>query len=326
MDAFTVVLTSGIHPKARAFLEAVATVRVCPDTEPDTLRNSVADADALLVRHLLPDDILDHGPKLRILARHGVGLDFIPVARATQKGVLVTNAPGSNTQGVVEHTMGAVLNLARNYCTLDANVRKGNWGIRSAMEGMELHGRSMGVLGLGKIGMGVANAAHFGFGMRIFGYDPFLKRFPPHITPATVGELFRACDVLSLHVPLTDETRDMVNAALLAGMKPGALLVNACRGEVVVEKDLVDALRSGPLGGAALDVFPEEPLPAAHPYCSLPNVLLTPHSAALTEESILRMGEMSCGDIVRVLAGEKPLYGVNMEIWPDFAGRHGCKP
>lgn len=324
MAGYTVVLTSEIHPKARALLEAVATVRVCPAIDPDSLRAGVADADALLVRHMLPKDILEHGPKLRILARHGVGLDFIPVAEATQKGVLVSNAPGSNTQGVVEHTIGAMLSLARRYCTLDAAVREGDWGIRNTLTAFELAGRSLGVLGLGKIGMSVATAAHFGFGMRIMGYDPFCKRFPPHITPASVGEIFRECDCISLHVPLTEDTRGMVNTDLLNTMKPGALLVNACRGEVVVEEDLVTALQTGPLGGAALDVFPEEPLPQNHPYCSLPNVLLTPHSAALTEESILRMGEMSCGDIVRVLSGEKPLHGVNMEAWPAFAAKYGA--
>lgn len=323
MAGYTVVLTSEVHPKARALLEAAATVRVCPGTDPDTLRASVSNADALLVRHMLPGDILEHGPKLRILARHGVGLDFIPVAAATGKGVLVTNAPGSNTQGVVEHTIGAMLSLARRYCSLDAGVRRGDWPIRNRLTGIELQGRPLGVLGLGKIGMGVANAAHFGFGMRVLGYDPFLKRFYPHVTPASVEQIFRECDVISLHVPLTDETRDMVNAPLLATMKPGALLINACRGEVIVEADLIAALKSGPLGGAALDVFPGEPLPASHPYYDLPNVLLTPHSAALTEESIIRMGEMSCGDIIRVLSGEKPLYGVNMEIWPAFAATYG---
>jgi D-3-phosphoglycerate dehydrogenase len=174
--------------------------------------------------------------------------------------------------------------------------------------------------------MGVARAAHFGLGMRVLGHDPFLERFPAHIRPASIEGIFKECEVISLHVPLTDETRGMVKAGLLGTVKPGALLINACRGEVIAEADLIAALKSGPLGAAALDVFPEEPLPPSHPYYDLPNVLLTPHSAALTGESVIRMGQISCGDIVRVLSGEKPLYGVNMEIWPGFAAAHGHKP
>ncbi len=323
MAKFTVVLTGDIHPSPKAALQAVAEVLVCPATDPDGLSAAVADADALLVRHLLPADILEHGPKIRIMARHGVGLDFIPVAEATKKNVIVTNAPGSNTQAVAEHVIGTMLLLARRFGTLDAAVRSGNWAFRNSFSGMELSGRTLGVLGLGKIGLSVAKACAAAFNMRVLGHDPFLSSFPDAVTPATVEQIFSQSDIVTLHVPLTETTREMVDAAMLARMKPGALLINACRGEVVNERDLVAALRSGPLAGAALDVFPEEPLPKEHPYCKIENVILTPHSAALTEESMIRMGGMAADDIVRVLNGERPHHFVNPEVWPAFAARHG---
>lgn len=323
MSQLTVMLTNPIHPRALAMLEARHRVVTSPDTSADTLREVAAGADAILVRTLLPADILDHAPRVRTMVRHGVGLDFIPVAEATKRGVPVANVPGANTLAVVEHVLGLMLLMARQYHRLDQLTRQGDWECRNRIASFELKGETLGIVGMGRIGCGLATVCQQGLGMKVLGYDPFAKELPQGVQPAGVEDIFRQARFVSLHVPLTPDTRNLVDKKLLATMRPDAYLINACRGAVVVEDDLVEALDKGTIAGAAQDVFNQEPLPADHPFMKTPNLVLTPHSAALTGGSIVRMGTESVAELLNILDLKKPLNLVNPEAWPAYLAKYG---
>ncbi|BEQ13192.1 hydroxyacid dehydrogenase [Desulfoferula mesophila] len=323
MSQLTVMLTNPIHPKALAMLDARHRVVTSPDTSADTLRKVAQEADAILVRTLLPGDILDHAPRVRTMVRHGVGLDFIPVDEATKRGVPVANVPGANTLAVVEHVLGLMLLMARQYHRLDQLTRQGDWECRNRLTSFELKGETLGILGMGRIGCGLATLCNHGLGMKVLGYDPFAKDMPEGVRPASVEEIFQQSRFVSLHVPLTADTKNLVDNRLLATMRPEAYLINACRGAVVVEEDLIQALNDKIIAGAALDVFNQEPLPSDHPFMKIPNLVITPHSAALTDGSIVRMGTESVAELLSILDLQKPVNLVNPDAWPAYVAKYG---
>lgn len=314
-----VLLTGPITGAAQSRIGAVAQVRLVPDARPDTLRREAADADLLVVRSALPDDLLDHAPRLRGIVRHGVGTDMIPVATATARGVPVANVPGSNRDAVAEQVLASLHLLARHTHRMDAALRRQGWAASRALSdhAREIGGRTLGLVGVGSIGLRVAEIGHHGFGMRVLGHQRQLHTLPPFVTGVPLDELLARADFVVLCCPLNASTRHLLDARRLALMRPGALLVNVSRGEVVDEAALLAALRDGPLGGAALDVFTHQPLPADHPLLGLDNVLLTPHAAGLTEQSMQRMSEGTADEVLRLLRGERPLNLVNPEVWPD---------
>ena len=323
MSDLTVMLTNPIHPQALAMLEARHRVVTSPDASAEALRQTAQEADAILVRTLLPGDILDHAPRVRTMVRHGVGLDFIPVAEATKRGVPVANVPGANTLAVVEHVLGLMLLMARQYHRLDQFTRQGDWNCRNRISSFELRGETLGILGMGRIGCGLATVCRQGLGMKVLGYDPFAQHLPEGVQSASVEEIFQRSRFVSLHVPLTPDTKNLVDKKLLATMRPEAYLINACRGAVVVEDDLVQALNDKVIAGAALDVFNQEPLPADHPFTKAPNLVLTPHSAALTDGSLVRMGTESVAELLSILDLNKPINLVNPEAWPAYLAKYG---
>lgn len=261
---------------------------VHPTPSPDELSSLVSDVDALVVRSAtrVTRQVIEGAKRLRIIGRAGVGVDTIDVPAATEFGIAVVNAPAGNTVSAAELAFALLLSLARRIPAADRSMKAGDWN-RSKLTGIELCGRTLGLVGVGRIGGEVAVRAQ-AFGMRVIAYDPFLAEDRARdlgVTMLPLEQLLEESDALSLHVPLTDSTAGMIGAPELARLRPGALLVNAARGGVVDEAALADALRSGHLAGAALDVFAEEPLPAGHPLRGIENLVLTPHLGASTREA-----------------------------------------
>lgn len=312
----TVLLTNAIHPDGEAILAPHARLVLAPDTKPETLRALAADATGIVVRAKLPDDIADRAPKLRGMVRHGVGLDFIPVEAATRKGIAVANLPGSNTQAVVEYVLSAIFHLRRPVYRLDAGLRAEGWlKARPLADTLaEVGGTTLGILGVGAIGGLLAQRARLGLGMRVVGTSRRKGNLPEGVEEVDVDRLFAEADVVALTCALTDETRGIANRARIGSMKSDAVLINVSRGPVVDTAALIEALKGRRIAGAALDVFDTQPLPADDPLLSCPNLLLSPHSAALTATSGRAMSIGAAAEMVRILRGEDPVNLVN----PDY--------
>lgn len=317
-----VLATSALHPDAEALLRECCELVLPAAPGDDALRQAAAGADALIVRAKLPDDIFDHAPALRACVRHGVGLDFIPVEAATRAGVPVANLPAANRQSVAEYVVAVAGLLARDLHRLAIDFQAQGWASRVRHPGFELAGRTLGVVGCGGIGRAVAQAMHSAFGMRVLGHDPHATDLPAIITPVPLAQLFAEADVITLHMPSTPETRGVVDAALLAGVKPGAVLINAARGDLIHEAALLQALDGGRLRAAALDVFEPEPLPSGHPFLGRPDLFLTPHIAGGSEESGRRMSMEAVEETLRILRGQAPLALVNATCWDGYLRRH----
>jgi len=247
----------------------------------------IADADGLVVRSAVQvdDALMASAPKLRVIGRAGVGVDNIDAEAATRRGIVVMNTPGANAIAVAELTLGMMLALARQLPKANSTMHDGKWEKKS-LQGVELRGKKLGVLGLGRIGLEVARRAR-GFGMEVIGHDPFVSASIARenaIQLVSTDELFQQADYLTLHVGLTPQTTGIINAESIAKMKNGVRIVNCARGELIVEEALAEALKSGQVGGAALDVFHKEPLKDS-PFFALENVILTPHIAGSTAEA-----------------------------------------
>ncbi|HSL93002.1 MAG TPA: hydroxyacid dehydrogenase [Bacillota bacterium] len=275
----------------------------------DKLWARVQEASGLFVRTgVVPRELISLCGELKVIALHGVGVDQVDVKAATERGVYVTNVPGGNAVSVVELTFGLMLGLLRRIPRADALMRMGRWE-EARTVGRELSGKTLGLVGFGTIAQRVALVAR-AFGMEVV----YWSRTPMETELAVYvarEDLFASADVVSIHIPLTDQTRGMVDRTLLALLKPQAILINTARGAVIQEDHLVDALRRGSFAGAGLDVFASEPLSSDSPLLSLPNVLLTPHMAGSTEECLVRLARTAGEDIRRVLCSERPLHAVN---------------
>jgi D-3-phosphoglycerate dehydrogenase / 2-oxoglutarate reductase len=319
-----VLATDPIHAAAADLIAAAGyQLVVPPDNSAAALKRSIPQADALIVRSKLPDDALETAACLRGIVRHGVGLDFIPMHRAAELAIPVANVPGGNSQSVAEYVFGVILDLTRHLRLADAAVRAEGWQKARAAAGqsLELNGKCLGVVGLGNVGRRVAAIGAAGFGMEVVGTDPHPETIPHFVRALAIEDLFAVSDFVVLSCPLTPQTEKMVGAALLGRMKRTAYLINSARGQLIDEAALVSALRQEQIAGAALDVFAVQPLPHNHPFCSLPNVLLTPHVAGLTADSMARIGRISCEEVLRLLRGERPLNLANPEIWTAAQAR-----
>ncbi len=311
-----VLLTNAMHPDGEAILSPHARLLIAPDTKPETLRALASDAEGIIVRAKLPDDIVDHAPKLKGMVRHGVGLDFIPVKAATAKGIAVANLPGSNTTAVAEYCMSAMLHFRRPLQKMDGLMRRDGWApARAVAEQLtEMGGTSLGILGVGTIGRRVAKIAREGFGMNVLGTSRTKGSLPPFVEEVSLEDLFERSDAIVVSCSLTDETRGIVSASLSARMPRHSILINVSRGAVVDTAAVMEALNSQKIAGAALDVFDVQPLPAGSALFNCPNLLLTPHAAAITASSSRAMAVGAAEEMVRILRGERPLNLVN----PDY--------
>jgi D-3-phosphoglycerate dehydrogenase / 2-oxoglutarate reductase len=283
-----IVLAEKVSPATLAvFQQEPGWNVVTPDQIKNGLAAELADADALVVRSAVQADakLLESAPNLRVIGRAGVGVDNIDTDAATHRGIVVMNTPGANAVAVAELTLGLMISLARAIPRANATMHQAKWEKKS-LQGQELRGKTLGIVGLGRIGLEVARRAR-SFGMQLIGYDPFIAPVIARendVTLVSIDDIFKQSDYLTLHVGLTTQTEGMINPTSIAIMKKGIRIINCARGELIVESALAEALKSGKVAGAALDVFHQEPLKES-PFFDLDNVILSPHIAGATDEA-----------------------------------------
>jgi D-3-phosphoglycerate dehydrogenase len=321
---YTVVVADRIDEHGFALLRAVPEFEVISTAgQPGSLPQALQRAHALVVRSdtKVTEQLMAGAPRLVVIGRAGIGVDNIDVSAATRRGIAVLNAPGGNTVSAAEHTLALLLALVRRVPAAAESMRRGEWD-RKRFAGTELRGKTLGAVGLGRIGAHVATVAR-ALGMAVLAHDPYLpapRARELGVELAPLDDLLRRADVVTLHVPLTDETRCLIDAGRLAMMKPTAFLVNAARGELVDADALVAALDAGRLAGAALDVFDPEPLPPDSPLRRCGGVILTPHLAASTTEAQERVAQEICaavrdGLLSGLMGGAVNLPGVSREAF-----------
>ncbi len=301
--------------------QAGAEIRIVAPDERGRLAELIADVDALVVRSAtkVTADLLRAGKQLKVVGRAGVGVDNVDVDAATELGILVVNAPTANLTSATEHSLALLLALARQIPAADASMKRGEWD-RKTFVGVELQGKTLGVVGFGRIGQRVAERAK-AFEMKIIATDPFLdagvaRRLGVELVP--MDELIARADALTLHTPLTAETRNVISRERIFAMKPGALLVNCARGGLIDEEALLEALDAGRIGGAAFDVYIEEP-PKDRRLAEHPKVVATPHIGAQTREAQERISEETAHMLLAALGGEMPAAAVNLPFRPTGA-------
>ena len=320
MERKRVIVTEYIDAAGLEILGRYYDLVYLPDSPKTKLEEVVGGAHAIGTR-LAPitAEIIAAAPTLKVIAKHGVGYDNIDVAAATARRIAVVTTPKANAVSVAEHILSLMLCLANRICLANADLRAGRFKRREDYTGVELKGKILGVMGLGRIGSEMARKCRSGFGMNVVAYDPLLTAETFELTgykrADTVGQLLEEADFVVLCLPLTTETTSIIGAKELTWMKPSAFLVNTSRGGLIDEAALYTALSEGRVAGAAMDVFVKEPVPAGHPLLSLDNFIATPHVAGSTREAMRRMATDLAEEIVRVLTGERPLYPVNPEVF-----------
>lgn len=315
--------THALHPDVTRDLQELGDYRVSSAPTPEAILNESVGANLIVVRAKIAPEIVSREKGLRACVRHGAGLDMIPMETATKAGVLVANVPGANSRTVAEHVMWSAMSLLRKNPQVQSDLRTNGWeaGRKYANDGRDLWGKTLGIFGFGNVGKNIAQIAALGFGCTVIANTRTPSKLPNEVTGVSFEELLSRSDVLVLSCPLNDQTRGIVSRDAIAKMKPGAILINVSRGPVTDEEALVDALSSGHLGGAAIDVFSTQPLPTDHPFFDLRNVILTPHMAGITKESMLRMGQQVVVETRKILAGEQPENFCNPEVWPLYRSR-----
>ena len=311
-----ILITDGLEPEAISTLRKKHEVDV-RELDLKGLLNVVAGYHALIVRSrtIVSKAVLTHAPNLKVVGRAGVGVDNIDVAEATARKIAVVNAPTASTISVAELAVGHMISLLRHLPEADRSVKDGKWE-KKKLEGRELFEKTLGLVGSGRIGAEVAKRAQ-AFGMRVIAYDPYLSASIAETLGIRLVDkeaVFREADVVSVHAALTPETKGMVAAAELAQMKRGAILVNCARGEIVQEAALAEALRTGRIAGAAVDVFDTEP-PVGSPLLAAPNLVFTPHLGASTREAQARAGATVADQVLQVLDGRRAEFLVNPGVY-----------
>jgi D-3-phosphoglycerate dehydrogenase len=314
---FRVLVTDSLADSGLSILRAAEDVDVVyrPGLKGEELLGEVANADALITRSgtAVTHELVNAGDRLRIVGRAGVGLDNVDVEACTARGILVINAPTANIMSATEHTMAMLLALCRNIPEAHASVKRGEW-TRSKFMGMELNDKVLGVIGLGRIGK-LITARALGFGMHVIAYDPYIGDSVFQTNAAekvTLEQLLARADFITVHTPLSDETRGMIGAAEIGKMKDGVVVLNIARGGIYQEQALADALNSGKIAGAAIDVYSEEPPPKDHPLLTAKNAILSPHIGANTVEAQERVAVTTAQDVVAALRGSIFVSAVNL--------------
>ncbi|RVP99194.1 NAD(P)-dependent oxidoreductase [Sinorhizobium meliloti] len=315
--------THRLHPDAEAMLKAAGDLRVASAPDPETLLREGEGAEIVIVRAPIPPAFFGNVPALRAVVRHGAGLDMIPYDAATAAGVLIANVPAVNAPTVAEHVFMVTLALLRQFRPMDRDLRNMGWSAGRAHcdRALDLAGRIMGVIGMGNVGKAVFRIAKYGFQLEVVANSRSPESLPNGVRFLSVDDLVSTADIVVLCCPLTPETTGLLSRERIARMKPGALLVNVSRGPVVDDGALIEALEMGRIGGAALDVFSTQPLPSEHPYFRLDNVIVTPHLAGITEESMMRMGIGAAAEAIRVMEGGLPVNLRNPEVVEHYRRR-----
>jgi D-3-phosphoglycerate dehydrogenase len=315
-----VLVTDKLAEEGLALLRQEPEIEVVVDTalakDPAKLRAALAEADGIIIRSgtRLTAEVLEGQTRLRAIARAGVGVDNIDVPAASDRGIVVMNTPGGNTVSTAEHTMAMMLALSRNVAPANDSLKAGRWD-RNKFTGSQLEGKTLGVVGLGRVGLAVARRA-LGFEMTVLGFDPFLSaeraRELGIESVARLDDLWGRCDYITLHTPLTPETRNVIGRDAIARMKPGVRIINCARGGLIDEPALAEALDAGKVAGAAIDVFEPEPPPADHPLVNHPRVLVTPHLGASTEEAQVSVAVEAARLLIDYFQRGQVRFAVNM--------------
>lgn len=317
------------EPEAEVLAEAGAELVIAKSGEPQELTELVVDADGILTCFKqVTSEVLRAGTRLQVVGRYGIGVDNIDVAEATRLGILVTNVPAYCLDEVAEHALGLLLGLARNIPAYNTAVRDGRWDLKAGRRLYRVAGQALGIVGFGKIGQTLAAKAS-AFGVRILAFDPFMdaaRISALGAEPRDLDALLSESDLVSLHVPLTESTRHLINEDRLRSMKPTSFLVNTSRGGIIDMDALARALSEGWIAGAGLDVFEPERLPADHPLLSGPNLVATPHVAFYSEESVLELERKAARNVADVLSGRLPASVVNPQVLDTPRWQHLSRP
>lgn len=311
------IADSSIRPEGIAMVQAVAELTFLPPHAPERdLLEGAREADAILARSArLSRAVIEGTRRLKIVSRHGVGVDSVDVAACSERGILVTITGDANSEAVSEYAFGLLFAAARKIAAAHADFTAGQWR-REKFPGVELFGKTLGIIGLGRIGSRVAKHAK-GFDMTVLAYDPYAdaeRARSLQVSLVDLKSLLSRADFITIHTPLTAETTRLIGPAEFAQMKPSAIVINVSRGALIDEDALYRTLKNKRIAGAALDAFEKEPLPLDHPLRGLENLVMSPHIAGQTEEALVRMSVGAAQNILRVLRGEVPDNVVNPEV------------
>jgi D-3-phosphoglycerate dehydrogenase len=317
----TVLLDNPIHPDALALLQRDAQPMLLYEASLPELRGSLEQANAAIVSTRFPmrQKEIKLGRRLEVIGRPGAGVDSVDIAAATLAGIPVVYTPEGPTESVVEHVLCLMLMLAKQIRVADQAIRRGDFAFRTRVQGTEILGKTLGVVGGGHIGSRVARVCSSAFAMRVLLYDPYLTLARAISCGgdlcSTLDQVMQEADFVSIHTPLTPETRGLLGRREIGLMKPTAFLINTSRGQVVDQVALIEALRERHIAGAGLDVFDREPPEDDSPLLAMENVVLTPHMASFTSEGRQRMGVTVVEQVLKVLRGERPEFLANPDVW-----------
>lgn len=316
------VMTEAVAPEGMALLDQNETIYVAHDANPANYKEEMKDADALIVRaapaKIVSREVMEDAGSLKVIGRTGVGYDSVDVEAATALGIPVVITPGANNRAVAEHSLALMLALSKNLVEAQVEASKGNWAIRDAHKQFELYGKKAGIIGLGRIGKDTASLCQ-GIGMSVAAYDPFLNREQVEALGyeyfSDYEELLKVCDVISIHVPLTEQTENMIGAKQFELMKDTAIIINCSRGGIINEPDLIQALNEGKIAGAGLDVFVGEEIHPGNPLLDAKNLIFSPHSAAQTREAVINMATMCVNGCKAVCEGKKWKFVADPKVY-----------
>lgn len=314
-----VLIVQPIDESGIKLLKKEVEVILAPDSSVETVCKEIRGIHGVIVRTApFTREIIESADKLEVIGRHGVGVDNIDIKAASERGIPVVHTPNANMVSVAEHTIGFILALAKRLVISDKATRKGNFALREEFAASDLDGKTLGIVGAGRIGSTLAKKCKAAFNMKILAYDPYLS--PEKAKEMEVSlcdslpELLKESDFVSIHLPLTTDTGDLIGEKELKLMKPTAFLINVGRGRIVDEKALAKALKEEWIAGAATDVFSEEPPDPDNPLLKIKNIILSPHMAALTKECVIRMATGAAQGVLDVLRGNKAKYIANLDF------------
>lgn len=314
-----IVISHPLYQDGMALLEGKAEIVITNDGDSDRILDSLIDADAYILRiGKIDRKAIERCEKLKVITRPGVGYDSVDVQAATERGIPVVLCPSANARAVAEHTVALLLACAKNIVESVNETKAGNFGIRNRYAAVDIVDKMLVVLGFGNIGRQVAKLCA-ALDMKVGVYDPFVKRETAeelgYVYYENMLDALAAADFVSLHMPSMPSTRGLISAEQFKAMKPTSFFLNAARGDVVDEPALIAALKNGEIAGAGLDVLVEEPFPADHPFMKMPNVVLTPHMAAQSQETVSKLVTMAAEGTLAVLRGEKWPHVANPEVY-----------
>ncbi|MBD3287176.1 hydroxyacid dehydrogenase [candidate division KSB1 bacterium] len=314
-----VLLSEDINPAGKNLLKKQFEILIAPNTSEETLLKMIPDVFGIILRATskVNGSVIEKAEKLKVVARTGVGVDNVDIDVASKRGIYVCYTPGMNNITVAEQTLAMILGLAKQIIHMDRSVRTQCWYERFSEKQAEIEGKTLGIVGLGAIGLTVARKCGPGLGMQILAYDPLVSQQieESYIRFAeSLEKLFQEADFITIHTPNIPENRGLINRGLLSQMKKSAYFINTARGELVDEQALIELLQQHKIAGAALDVFLTEPLPANSPFMKMDNVLLAPHVAGSTWESNVRIAESAARAVLDVWEGRMPEFVYNKDL------------